>query len=98
MLIDGGASIDEVNERFGMQLSSEDYDTIGGFIFGALGRVPAAGDQIHIDGSGDLRVEETEDRRIVTVRLVPSRRRKPRVLEDGEAAPDADEDAHEDVS
>ena len=98
VLIDGGASIDEVNERFGMQLSSEDYDTIGGFIFGALGRVPAAGDQIHIDGSGDLRVEETEDRRIVTVRLVPSRRRKPRVLEDGEAAPDADEDAHEDVS
>jgi putative hemolysin len=94
VLIDGGTSIDEVNERFGMDLSSEDYDTIGGYIFGALGRVPQPGDAIHVDGSGELRVEGTEERRITSVRLVPARRRKPRqvdgvnVLED-----DDDEDA-----
>lgn len=78
VLIDGGASIDEVNERFGMDLSSADYDTIGGFIFGALGRVPQAGDTVHVQGSGDLRVEGIEDRRITSVRLVPARRRKQR--------------------
>jgi putative hemolysin len=92
VLIDGGASIDEINEKFGMNLSSDDYDTIGGFIFGALGRVPQPGDKIFIDGSGELQVEGTEDRRITSVRLVPSRRRKPRtpeeeaaLLESGEA-------------
>lgn len=78
VLIDGGTSIDEVNERFGMELSSEDFDTIGGYIFGALGRMPQIGDEVHVDGSGDLRVEATEERRVTVVRLVPSRRRKPR--------------------
>ncbi|HET9439188.1 MAG TPA: hemolysin family protein [Longimicrobiales bacterium] len=84
VIIDGGASIDEVNERFGMNLSSEDFDTIGGFIFGTLGRVPQIGDSIHVDGSGDLRVEGTEERRVTAVRLIPSRRKKPREVDAGE--------------
>lgn len=94
VLIDGGASIDEVNERFGMSLSSDDFDTIGGFIFGALGRVPQSGDMIYIEGSGELRVEATEERRITHVRLVPARRRAPRPPE-GDAAeqPVAEDDA-----
>jgi CBS domain containing-hemolysin-like protein len=94
VLIDGGASIDEVNERFGMNLSQEDYDTIGGYIFGVLGRVPQPGDFVHVDGSGDLRVEGIEDRRITNVRLVPSRRRKPRSV-DAEAEPAAEERSEE---
>lgn len=78
VLIDGGASIDEINDRFGMNLSSADYDTIGGYIFGTLGRVPEVGDTVRVEGSGDLRVESCEDRRVTSVRLVPARRRKPR--------------------
>jgi CBS domain containing-hemolysin-like protein len=93
VLIDGGASIDEVNERFGMKLSSDDFDTIGGYIFGALGRVPQSGDGIQVDGSGELRVEATEERRVTTVRLIPARRKKPRLTD----ATDEDEAAgHED--
>ena len=95
VLIDGGASIDEVNERFGMDLSSEDYDTIGGFIFGALGRVPQSGDEIHVDGSGQLRVEETEERRVTTVRLIPARRKKPRVTD---GSTDEDDDGEDDAA
>ena len=91
VIIDGGASIDEVNDRFGMDLSSEDFDTIGGFIFGALGRVPQNGDSIHVDGSGELRVEGTEERRVTAVRLIPARRRKPRQNE-GDASDDDDDD------
>ena len=89
VLIDGGAGIDEVNERFGMTLSSEDYDTIGGYVFGALGRAPQRGDSIFVDGSGELRVEGTEDRRITHVRLVPVRRRKGRPAEEGESPREA---------
>jgi len=92
VIIDGGASIDEVNERFGMDLSSEDYDTIGGYIFGELGRVPQPGDSISVKGSGELRVEDTEERRITSVRLVPARRRKPRVNDDGTTNEDDIED------
>jgi CBS domain containing-hemolysin-like protein len=85
VLIDGGASIDEVNQRFGMQLSSEDFDTIGGYIFGTLGRVPQIGDEVHVDGSGELRVEATEERRVTVVRLIPARRKKPRATDDADA-------------
>jgi putative hemolysin len=72
ILIDGGAAISEVNERFGLALPEEDFDTIGGYVFGALGRVPVQGDQIDTvgeNGSASLQVEETEDRRVVLVRL-----------------------------
>jgi CBS domain containing-hemolysin-like protein len=94
VIIDGGASIDEVNDRFGMELSSEDFDTIGGFIFGALGRVPQNGDSIHVDGSGELRVEGTEERRVTAVRLIPSRRRKRR--DDNDDNPDNHDDIGDD--
>lgn len=72
VLIDGGASLSEVNERYALALPEEDYDTIGGYIFGALGRVPSPGDQVEVtgpDGGSVLVVEETEDRRVQRVRL-----------------------------
>ena len=72
VLIDGGASVSEVNERFGLSIPEEDFDTIGGYIFGTLGRVPVQGDTV--DGLGQrgenvLEVEELEDRRVTRVRL-----------------------------
>jgi CBS domain containing-hemolysin-like protein len=70
--IDGGASISEVNERCGTALPEEDFDTIGGFIFGALGHVPSVGDTVRVpgpEGEMELRVEEMEERRVLAVRL-----------------------------
>ncbi len=70
ILIDGGVSISEVNDRFDLGIPEEDFDTIGGYIFGALGRVPVTGDQVELEGeNGLLQVEEAEDRRVVRVRL-----------------------------
>src|SRR5690606_29070539 len=51
VLIDGGAALSEGNERYGLALPEEDYETIGGYIFGALGRVPVPGDQL--EGLGE---------------------------------------------
>jgi putative hemolysin len=73
VLIDGGASISEVNERFGMELPEQDFDTIGGFVFGSLGHVPAVGDRVAAPaarGEAELVVEETEERRVALVRLI----------------------------
>jgi CBS domain containing-hemolysin-like protein len=75
VLIDGGAALSEVNERFGLELPEEDFDTLGGYIFGMLGRVPLPGDEIASLGDGGglvLHVEEIEDRRITRVRLTRS--------------------------
>jgi len=71
VLIDGSASIFDVNERFGLSLPEKDFDTIGGYVFGELGRVPVEGDSVTIAGARELRVHEVEERRITRVRLMP---------------------------
>jgi putative hemolysin len=69
-LIEGGASIFEVNEQLGLALPERDFDTIGGYVFGELGRVPVPGDVVSLNGSGELRVEDVEERRVTRLRLV----------------------------
>jgi CBS domain containing-hemolysin-like protein len=71
VLIDGGASVSEVNTRFDLTLPEADFDTVGGFVFGTLGRVPRVGDVVAVPGddSRELRVEELDERRITCVRL-----------------------------
>jgi CBS domain containing-hemolysin-like protein len=72
VLIEGGTAISEVNERFGTAFPESDFDTIGGFVFGALGRVPLVGDVVAVPGAEtalELRVEELDERRIACVRL-----------------------------
>lgn len=48
--IDGTFPIDDFNEQFGSELPIEDYHTMGGYVFGLLGRAPERGDQIDEDG------------------------------------------------
>ncbi len=62
--IDGTFPIDDFNEQFGAHLPIEDYHTIGGFVFGLLGRAPEPGDSIDFDGMR-FDVAETEGSRIL---------------------------------
>ena len=48
--IDGTFPIDDFNEQFGTELPIEDYHTVGGFVFGLLGRAAEVGDSIDFDG------------------------------------------------
>jgi magnesium and cobalt transporter len=48
--LDGMFPIGEFNGRFGTELPDEDYNTVGGFVFGQLGRAPEVGDDIAYDG------------------------------------------------
>ena len=71
-LIDGAVSLSEVNDRFLLQLPVDDFDTLGGYVFGTLGRVPVEGDIVAVpgaEGEWELRVEEVEERRVKCVRL-----------------------------
>jgi CBS domain containing-hemolysin-like protein len=69
-VIDGLALIDDVNGRFGMHLDDTDYDTIGGYVFGELGRRPSEGDEISVENR-TLRVLALDGLRIAKVQLSP---------------------------
>jgi putative hemolysin len=45
-LIDGKTNIEKVNERLDVSLPEDEFETIGGFVLGLFGRLPAEGDQI----------------------------------------------------
>jgi putative hemolysin len=48
--IDGTFPIDDFNEQFGQELPQDDYHTVAGFVFGALGRAAESGDEVLHDG------------------------------------------------
>jgi putative hemolysin len=61
--IDGTYTLDDFNEEFGTSLEQEDYHTLGGFVFDALGRAAEPGDEVATD-EVRLRVLETSGSRI----------------------------------
>jgi CBS domain containing-hemolysin-like protein len=68
VLINGLMLIDEVNERFGLDIDDPNFDTVGGYVFGRLGRKPEIGDAVTVDGY-IFRVEALDGLRISRVRL-----------------------------
>jgi CBS domain containing-hemolysin-like protein len=61
--ISGTFPIDDFNEQFGMSLRIEDYHTMGGYVFGLLGRAPERGDEVE-DGALRFKVLDVEGTRI----------------------------------
>lgn len=81
-LFDGRVSLDEVNELMEASLPTEDYDTLGGFIYTELGKVPVVGDQVCYEDLA-FTVESVAGRRI---RQVDARRRVPAEGEESRSA------------
>ncbi len=73
-LIDGRTHVDDVNDEIGSKFESEEFDTIGGYVFGLFGRQPEEGECID-SNLWELEVAETDGRRVVKVRA----KRKPAV-------------------
>lgn len=48
-IINGNVKIDEVNEMIGTNIESEDFDSIGGFVIGEIGRFPDQGEIIEYE-------------------------------------------------
>jgi CBS domain containing-hemolysin-like protein len=67
-VLDARVSIDALNELFDLEVGGEDFDTVGGFVYHQLGRMPDPGDEVHADGV-TLRVLSTLGRRIKKVRV-----------------------------
>ena len=70
VLINGLMTIGDVNEAFGLSLEDPNYDTIGGFVMGQLGRIPVVGDCVELKAQGVvLCVEEMDKLRVAQLRL-----------------------------
>jgi putative hemolysin len=89
--IDGTFPIDDFNEQFGTELTIEDYHTMGGLVFGILGRAPEPGDSVDVDGMR-FDVEEVEGSRIkkLAVTFVERRDRTKEFPAEAEAGAEAE--------
>jgi CBS domain containing-hemolysin-like protein len=63
-------SIREVNERLSLDLPEDQFDTVGGYVFGSLNRIPKAGDEVQIPG-GLIRVAKMRGRRVEYLQFFP---------------------------
>jgi len=68
VVVPGSMHIAELNERFGLTVSEDDYTTIGGAVFGSLGRLPVVGDRV-ATGGAVFSVREMDGRRIESVAI-----------------------------
>jgi CBS domain containing-hemolysin-like protein len=66
--VDGRIPITDVNERFDLDLPHEDFDTIGGFVLGSLGRPPETGDTVEADGA-TMQVKSVDGQRVSMLTL-----------------------------
>ena len=67
-VIDGAMPITELNTEYDLNLDDTEYTTVGGYIFGELGRLPRVGDRVTVQLYG-LEVAEMEGRRVKKVRV-----------------------------
>lgn len=65
----GSAKLDDLNERIGLHLESDDYDSIGGYIIEQLDRLPNPGESCITDDGLKLVVDEIEKNRIELVHI-----------------------------
>lgn len=67
-LVDASMRIDDINEYFNLELSSEDYESIGGLILENLGHLPIEGEECDIEKLHFI-VEKMDKNRMEKLRL-----------------------------
>jgi len=70
-VVAGLTPIEEVNRRFGLKLEDDQHQTIGGYVFGRLEKLPAPGDRVPVPG-GALEVVNMRGPRVTRLRFIPT--------------------------
>ena len=68
-VIDARTQVDELNRVLGIEVVGEGFDTIGGFVFDRLGKIPVSGDTIRHDGL-IIEVLNTIGRRPIMLKVI----------------------------
>lgn len=72
VMVQARMPIDELNEELGAKLpESDEYDSLGGYVFAKLGRIPAPGETLDAPGY-TLRIHSATPRQIQVVHMVPT--------------------------
>jgi len=73
VVLAGSTDLRDVNRLYGLELDGTDYTTIGGLLFGTLGRLPNTGDRITVQDSV-FEIVEMVGRRVAKIRVVQPRK------------------------
>ncbi|MCL2791939.1 MAG: hemolysin family protein [Spirochaetaceae bacterium] len=65
---DTRAYIEDINEQLGLELSNEDYDTLGGFVFDLFGKIPVEYEKVTYNGINFI-VQSMEGNKIKTIKI-----------------------------
>ncbi len=68
VIVNSKISIDEINEIFNSSLPVDEFESLGGFIFNQLGRMPRIGDLVEYNGI-KYKVLDVQDRRINRIKI-----------------------------
>ena len=68
-VVDGTTRLDLVNEMLNLDLQSEDFDSIGGFIIGLVGKLPEIGDTVSYRNL-QFSIENIDKNRIDKIRVI----------------------------
>lgn len=69
IMLPGTMELALASDRYKLDLTDLQYQTIGGYVFGRLGRLPQPGDRVPVKG-GVLEVVEMDGRRVGKIRLL----------------------------
>lgn len=67
--VEGAMKLDDLNDRLGLELESEDYDSVGGLVIGLLDHLPDEGEEVEENGIRFI-VEKVDKNRIDRIKLV----------------------------
>lgn len=67
--VDGRASLDELGELLGITFEGEDWDSVGGLVYGLAGRIPNPGQKVSYNNV-DFIVEKLQKHRIIKVKVI----------------------------
>lgn len=71
VMVQARMPIDELNEELGTKLpESDEYDSLGGYIFSVLGHIPVPGETLEVPGY-TLRIHSATQRKIQMVQMLP---------------------------
>lgn len=84
-IVEGSSKLEDLQDQIGLELASEDYDSIGGIVIELLDRLPQAGESVTTENGIRLVVDEVEKNRIDKVHIY--------LPQEDEAEEDAEEES-----
>ncbi len=90
-IVEGSLSLDDLNDRLDLELESEDYDSLGGFLIQRLDRLPEVGDEFTTEDGIRMVVDRLDKNRVELVHLYLPEKEHPEPEEDGEEGREAED-------